>query len=69
MKKRWSEAEQNLFMEGLELYGNKSKNFGYVLDIKKVAEHVGTRSVAQVRSHLQKHQLKEKKGKTTSLSN
>ncbi len=30
-------------------------------DLKKVAEHIKTRSIAQVRSHLQKHQLKEKR--------
>jgi len=29
--------------------------------LKKVAEHIKTRSIAQVRSHLQKHQIKEKR--------
>ena len=31
------------------------------IDIKKVSDLVKTRSIDQVRSHLQKHQLKEKK--------
>jgi len=29
--------------------------------LKKVAEHIKTRSIAQVRSHLQKHQIKERR--------
>jgi hypothetical protein len=28
------------------------------LDIKKITEHVKTRTINQVRSHLQKHQIK-----------
>ena len=68
VKRRWSEEEQVKFLEGLELYGAKSKLY-WCLDIKKIVEHIGTRSVAQVRSHLQKHQLKEKKGKSSVSSN
>ncbi len=35
----------------------------YKVDLKKVADYIGTRSISQVRSHLQKHQLKIKKTK------
>lgn len=43
---RWNKHEQQLFIEGLELYG---KNW------KKVQNHVGTRSTTQIRSHAQKY--------------
>lgn len=33
------------------------------LDLKKVSDYIGTRNVGQVRSHLQKHLIKEKKKK------
>lgn len=40
-----------------------------IQDLKKVSEHVKTRSIDQVRSHLQKHQLKEKKLREKKTSN
>ena len=42
---RWSKEEHHRFIEGLTKYG---KNW------KKVEEHIGTRSGAQIRSHAQK---------------
>lgn len=33
------------------------------IDLKKVSDYIGTRNVGQVRSHLQKHLIKEKKTK------
>ena len=54
-KVKWSEKEQNLFLEALDMYGVKN--------LKKVSDHIGSRTVGQVRSHLQKHLIKEKKKK------
>lgn len=42
---RWSDAEHNLFLEGIDKFGK---------DWKKVEEFVGTRSSTQARSHAQK---------------
>ncbi len=42
---RWSKEEHHRFIEGLTKYG---KNW------KKVEEHIGTRTGAQIRSHAQK---------------
>jgi hypothetical protein len=33
----------------------------FKIDLKLVSDHIGTRSVLQVRSHLQKIQMREKK--------
>ena len=43
----WSEEEHALFLEGMELYGKS--------DHIAIAQHVGTRTSVQVRSHAQKH--------------
>lgn len=53
VKNKWTEKEQQLFLEGLEKFGMKN--------IKSVTAYIGTRTVGQVRSHLQKHLIKEKK--------
>jgi len=42
---KWSVNEHEKFMQAIELYGNQWK---------KVKDHVGTRSCAQIRSHCQK---------------
>ena len=47
---RWNQDEHQSFMEGIRLYG---KNW------KLVAQHIGTRSSTQVRSHAQKYFLRE----------
>lgn len=53
-REKWSESEHERFTEGLKLYGR---------DWKQIVAHVGSRSVAQVRSHAQKYFLKlEKSG-------
>jgi len=46
---RWSDQEHNLFIQAVALYGRK-----WI----KVAEHVGTRTTIQVRSHAQKFEAK-----------
>ncbi|EGB10373.1 hypothetical protein AURANDRAFT_22848, partial [Aureococcus anophagefferens] len=43
---RWSADEKALFVDALQRYGRHWK---------RVAEHVGTRTLAQVRSHAQKY--------------
>ncbi|KAK9916989.1 hypothetical protein WJX75_009549 [Coccomyxa subellipsoidea] len=53
-REKWSDSEHQRFVEAVEKYGR---------DWKLIVEHVGTRSVAQVRSHAQKFFLKlEKSG-------
>ena len=46
---RWTDAEHEAFLRGLQLYGR---------EWKKVAAHIPTRTSAQVRSHAQKHFVK-----------
>ena len=46
---RWTDAEHEAFLRGLQLYGR---------EWKKVASHIPTRTSAQVRSHAQKHFVK-----------
>lgn len=49
-------------IEGLQEYGEKN--------IKQIAELVGTRTVIQVRSHLQKYKIKlEKRAERADLEN
>lgn len=50
---RWSMAEHKRFVEGLKLYGRRK----WI----RIAEHVGTRTVIQVRSHAQKYFKKLRK--------
>mmetsp|Transcript_6946 Transcript_6946/g.8327 ORF Transcript_6946/g.8327 Transcript_6946/m.8327 type:complete len:188 (+) Transcript_6946:67-630(+) len=50
---RWSQAEHARFVEGLQKFGKRK----WV----RIAEHVGTRSVIQVRSHAQKYFKKLRK--------
>lgn len=52
VKRPWTEEEQGKFLEGLDKFKN---------NIKRISDHVGTRTVSQVRSHLQKHKLKLEK--------
>lgn len=53
IKNPWTEDEQKLFIEALDKYGPKN--------MKDISDYVRTRTVVQVRSHLQKHLLKESK--------
>ena len=53
IKNPWNEDEQQSFIEALTKYGPKK--------MKEIADHIRTRSVTQVRSHLQKHRLKEER--------
>lgn len=51
-------------MEGFKLYGPKSNTLPHsntFVELKEIADHVKTRTVVQVRSHLQKHLIKESK--------
>jgi SHAQKYF class myb-like DNA-binding protein len=61
---RWGKLEHNRFVEGLKKFG---KNW------KKVEEHVGTRTGAQIRSHAQKFfnklQKEVKLGEENDLEN
>lgn len=50
MKHVWTSEENERFLAGLKTYGEKG--------IKEIAEYIGTRNAAQVRSHLQKYKLK-----------
>ena len=50
---RWTEQEQNAFVEGLQKYG---KNW------KKISQLVKTRSLTQIRTHAQKFFKKTTKG-------
>ena len=54
MKKPWNEEEQKLFLEGLQMFGPKCKslNFLFLLGLKEISDHVKTRTIVQVRSHL-----------------
>jgi SHAQKYF class myb-like DNA-binding protein len=47
---RWTRDEHQAFIDAIQLYG---KNW------KLVAQHIGTRSSTQVRSHAQKHFLRK----------
>jgi SHAQKYF class myb-like DNA-binding protein len=47
---RWTNCEHQAFIEAIKLFG---KNW------KLVADHIGTRNSTQVRSHAQKHFLRE----------
>lgn len=51
----WTDEEQEKFVEGLAKFGDKK--------LAEIATFIGTRSKIQVRSHLQKHYLKEAKVK------
>jgi len=55
---KWKPEEEAKFLEALELYGPK--------DLDQVAEHIGTRTKLQVRSHLQKHKLRQAKHELAS---
>ena len=46
---RWTEAEHDAFLEGLEMYGKKWN---------KLSRHIKTRNVIQTRTHAQKYYLK-----------
>lgn len=59
VKKPWTSEEQAKFLEGLKKYNN---------NVRKISEHIGTRTVVQVRSHLQKYKLKQEKLKQSKTS-
>jgi len=46
---RWTEAEHDAFLEGLEMYGKKWN---------KISRHIKTRNVIQTRTHAQNYYLK-----------
>ena len=71
IKKPWTEKEQKLFLEGIEKFGMKSNlyllnYFIFIIDLKSVSSYIGTRNIGQVRSHLQKYLIKQKKLKEKS---
>jgi len=47
---KWRSEEEDKFLEGLEKFGEKN--------LDAIAQHIGTRTKVQVRSHLQKYKLK-----------
>lgn len=49
----WTDDEHARFLEAMERYGHKN--------VKAIAQHVGTRSATQVRTHAQKYFLKLKR--------
>ena len=50
---RWTEAEHQLFLEGLDLFGR---------DWRQIEEHIGgSRTCSQIRSHAQKYFLRKDK--------
>ena len=51
---RWSDEEHTRFLHGLELFGKKWQ---------KIADHVGTRTNVQARTHAQKHFKKLQKAR------
>lgn len=50
----WTVEEKKLFLEAIEKYGTKA--------LKEISEHIGTRTIIQCRSHIQKYQIKIAKG-------
>ena len=50
IKHKWTDEEKAAFVIALKKYGEKS--------LKKISEAIGTRTVVQVRSHLQKYKMK-----------
>lgn len=56
---RWTKEEHEKLMNALDIYGN---------NWEKVEKCVETRTSNQIRSHLQKHFLKQKKAQITELS-
>ena len=55
VKHAWTECEESRFLEALRLFGPKR--------LKEIAARVETRSHSQVRSHLQKHMIREERRK------
>lgn len=49
----WTQEEHQKFLVAIEMYGKK--------DLKSIAQHVGSRSIAQVRTHAQKYFAKIEK--------
>lgn len=53
IKVKWTKEEQEKFVEALNLFGEKN--------VHKISDYIGTRTVIQVRSHLQKYKIKQSK--------
>ena len=53
VKKPWTPEEEEKFLEGLKKFGNNN--------VRKISELIETRTVIQVRSHLQKYKIKQDK--------
>jgi len=61
LRNMWSEDEHKKFEVALTEYGPKR--------LKEISNAISTRSVSQVRSHLQKHLIKLKKSGMVSATN
>merc|ERR1719217_636827 len=55
----WTPEEHRLFMDAVQRYGWK--------DVKSIAQHVGTRTPTQVRTHAQKLFLRQQKEQTGAM--
>mmetsp|Transcript_22075 Transcript_22075/g.19645 ORF Transcript_22075/g.19645 Transcript_22075/m.19645 type:complete len:247 (-) Transcript_22075:122-862(-) len=60
VKKPWTLDEEEKFLEGLKKFGN---------NVRKISVLIESRTVVQVRSHLQKYKIKQEKVKQKKLEN
>lgn len=64
--KYWTPREHVLFEEGLQLYGSQGRDGKP--DLTAIADHIGSRTPVQVRSHLQKHLKRLQKAGSSNLT-
>ena len=57
-RNKWREEELKKLKEGIKLYGKK--------DVRNLSSFVGTRTVSQIRSKIQKMELKKKQARANS---
>jgi hypothetical protein len=57
-RNKWTEEELKKLKEGIKIYGKK--------DVRSLSEFVGSRSVSQIRSKIQKMELKKKQARANS---